>query len=292
MKRKNKQVENRLRSNEAKDILLTVIQKDALQNMSWLTEDIDTALDADDQKEKAREIIERVKAQAYCDASQIQVKKHSPTTAIRGVLGSVRWKVSQAPQLAATLLVFLILGSFLLTKPGVAFAKDAYAIVAQWINGMLNIQQNIEAQADAAPLNYADLPESFLTFEDAASYLNRPVAMIQNDEITLSTIHTDKAENGFIMLESTYVMPNGSNIMSWQYFYDSSLQSVGSSTPANEQPQAYALSNGITIYLGTGLEGDAYGQANWEQGQLFISGSRLELATLRNLIEDLIFVSG
>jgi hypothetical protein len=54
MKRKNKQVENRLRSNEAKDILLTVIQKDALQNMSWLTED--TALDAEDQKEKAREI--------------------------------------------------------------------------------------------------------------------------------------------------------------------------------------------------------------------------------------------
>ena len=242
MKRKNKQVENRLRSNEAKDILLTVIQKDALQNMSWLTED--TALDAEDQKEKAREIMELVKARAYCDASQIQVKKHSPATAIRGVLGSVRWKVSQA-QLATTLLVFLILGSFLLTKPGVAFAKDAYAIVAQWINGMLNIQQNIEAQADAAPLNYADLPESFLTFEDAASYLNRPVAMIQNDEITLSTIHTDKAENGFIMLESTYVMPNGSNIMSWQYFYDSSLQSVGSSTPANEQPQAYALSNGI-----------------------------------------------
>ena len=291
MKRKNKQVENRLRSNEAKDILLTVIQKDALQNMSWLTENIDAALDAEDQKEKAREIMELVKAQAYYDASQIQAKKHSPATAIRGVLGSVRWKVSQAPQLATTLLVFLILGSFLLTKPGIAFAKDAYAIVAQWINGMLNIQQNIEAQADAAPLNYADLPEYFTTFKEAAEYLQRPVAVVESDKVEIQTLQTLKEDNFYITLKTSYVMKDGQAFIIWQDFYDSAVLSVASTTQANEKPLTYTLPNGAIIYHGTGVDGDAYGQASWEYGQLFITGTKLPLETLRELIQTIDFDS-
>lgn len=292
MKRKyaKKDIERLLRTPEAAQMLHDALQAQASQDIGWLAGPEAEGLSAQERLAKAREVKERIKQSALCEAARIQAQGGAPRR--QKPAAAALWRLRRAPRFAAAALACLLLGGFFLTKPGMAMAKSAYAALAQWLGGTLQIQQPVTtAQAETNPLNYAGLPETFASPAEAAAFLQRPVAVVQSEEAVLESIEAMKEENIFITLLETYTLRNGQTFMVRQDFFDPAVDSVGSGTKSSERPQTYRLPNGATIYYGPDGYGDTFGLASWEYGQLVIEGTELDVETLSALIKEITFVS-
>lgn len=90
------------------------------------------------------------------------------------------------------------------TESGRAFAQEAYAIITNWVNGVFSIRQEVHNGESVMPLNYSELPETFESIEDAAEFLQRPVAVIESDLATIVDIQAFKADGISITLQTTY----------------------------------------------------------------------------------------
>ena len=184
----------------------------------------------------------------------------------------------------------LLLCCFWVSKPGIALAQHVQELIVKWRDGILNIAQTMPSNDLPNELNYADLPATFASPEDAARYLQRHVAVIQHETLSLESIEVYAEENFYIQLWSTYTLLDGRSIVVWQDFYDLSALTSSQGTKSAEKIDSYMLPNGIELYYGEDGYGDAYGMSSWPYGSLFISGKSMDATTLCAFIETIDFV--
>ena len=278
---KQSKIERLLRTDEVADILYEAIQISERRNLGWLL-DGDSEMHEDALSDEISKVKTNLREQAYADAAQINTMRWR--TQYRGRAASRKWlKVA-----AASLVALMIIGGGF-TESGRAFAQEAYAVIANWINGVFSIRQGVHSEESVMPLNYSELPETFESIEDAAEFLQRPVVVIEGDLTSMVDIQTFKEDGAFITLQTTYSLQNGNTVIVWQDCYDSTVQSSESATPANKPPEKYTLENGINIYYGEDGFGEVYAQTVIPHGNVFISGSNLDLETLQKLLPQISF---
>lgn len=278
---KQTKIELLLRTDEVADILYEAIQTSERRNLDWLV-DGDSEMHEDTLSDEISKVKTNLREQAYADAAQVNITRCR--FRYRSRAASRKWfKVA-----AASLVALMIIGGGF-TESGRAFAQEAYAIITNWVNGVFSIRQEVHNGESVMPLNYSELPETFESIEDAAEFLQRPVAVIESDLATIVDIQAFKADGISITLQTTYSLQNGNTVIVWQDCFDPTVQSSESATPANKPPEKYTLENGINIYYGEDGFGEAYAQVVYPYGYVFISGSDLNLETLQKLLPQISF---
>jgi len=243
--------------------------------------DGDSEMHEDALSDEISKVKTNLRERAYADAAQANITRCR--SQYGGRAASRKWL-----KVAASLVALMIIGGGL-TAPGRAFAQEAYAVIANWINGVFSIRQGMHSEESVMPLNYSGLPETFESIEDAAEFLQRPVVVIESDLLTMVDIQTFKADGISITLQTTYSLQNENTVIVWQDCYDPTVQSYGVSTQAEEHPEKYTLENGLDIYYGEDGFGEAYAQVVYPYGHVFISGSDLNLETLQKLLPQISF---
>ncbi len=278
---KQTKIELLLRTDEVADILYEAIQTSERRNLGWLV-DGDSEMHEDTLSDEISKVKTNLREQAYADAAQVNITRCRSRYRSRAV--SRNWfKVA-----AASLVAFMIIGGGF-AESGRAFAQEAYAVIANWINGVFSIRQGFHSEESVMPLNYSELPEAFESIEDAAEFLQRPVVVIESDLLTMVDIQTFKEDGISITLQTTYSLQTGNTVIVWQDCFDPTVQSSGSATPADKHPYTHSLDDGTIVYYGVDSVGDAYGHAAWPYGHFFISGSGLDLTTLREILPEISF---
>lgn len=277
---KQTKIELLLRTDEVADILYEAIRTSERQKLDWLV-DGDSEMHEDALSDEISKVKTNLRERAYADAAQANITRCR--SQYGGRAASRKWL-----KVAASLVALMIIGGGL-TAPGRAFAQEAYAVIANWINGVFSIRQGVHSEESVMPLNYSELPETFESIEDAAEFLQRPVAVIESDLATIVDIQAFKADGISITLQTTYSLQNGNTVIVWQDCFDPTVQSSESATPANKPPEKYTLENGINIYYGEDGFGEAYAQVVYPYGYVFISGSDLNLETLQKLLPQISF---
>lgn len=277
---KQTKIELLLRTDEVADILYEAIRTSERQKLDWLV-DGDSEMHEDALSDEISKVKTNLRERAYADAAQANITRCR--SQYGGRAASRKWL-----KVAASLVALMIIGGGL-TAPGRAFAQEAYAVIANWINGVFSIRQGVHSEESVMPLNYSELPETFESIEDAAEFLQRPVVVIEGDLTSMVDIQTFKEDGAFITLQTTYSLQNGNTVIVWQDCYDPTVQSSESATPANKPPEKYTLENGINIYYGEDGFGEVYAQTVIPHGNVFISGSNLDLETLQKLLPQISF---
>lgn len=277
---KQTKIELLLRTDEVADILYEAIRTSERQKLDWLV-DGDSEMHEDALSDEISKVKTNLRERAYADAAQANITRCR--SQYGGRAASRKWL-----KVAASLVALMIIGGGL-TAPGRAFAQEAYAVIANWINGVFSIRQGMHSEESVMPLNYSGLPETFESIEDAAEFLQRPVVVIESDLLTMVDIQTFKADGISITLQTTYSLQNENTVIVWQDCYDPTVQSYGVSTQAEEHPEKYTLENGLDIYYGEDGFGEAYAQVVYPYGHVFISGSDLNLETLQKLLPQISF---
>lgn len=277
---KQTKIELLLRTDEVADILYEAIRTSERQKLDWLV-DGDSEMHEDALSDEISKVKTNLRERAYADAAQTNITRCR--SQYGGRAASRKWL-----KVAASLVALMIIGGGL-TAPGRAFAQEAYAVIANWINGVFSIRQGVHSEESVMPLNYSELPETFESIEDAAEFLQRPVVVIEGDLTSMVDIQTFKEDGAFITLQTTYSLQNGNTVIVWQDCYDPTVQSSESATPANKPPEKYTLENGINIYYGEDGFGEVYAQTVIPHGNVFISGSNLDLETLQKLLPQISF---
>ena len=190
------------------DILYEAIQTSERQKLDWLV-DGDSEMHEDALSDEISKVKTNLREQAYADAAQVNTIRYR--SQYIGRAASRKWlKVA-----AASLVALMIIGGGF-TESGRAFAQEAYAIIANWVNGVFSIRQGVHSEESVMPLNYSELPETFKSIEDAAEFLQRPVVVIESDLLTMVDIQTFKADGISITLQTTYSLKNGNTVILWQ----------------------------------------------------------------------------
>ncbi len=277
---KQTKIELLLRTDEVADILYEAIRTSERQKLDWLV-DGDSEMHEDALSDEISKVKTNLRERAYADAAQANIIRCR--SQYGGRAASRKWL-----KVAASLVALMIIGGGL-TAPGRAFAQEAYAVITNWINGVFSIRQGMYSEESVMPLNYSGLPETFESIEDAAEFLQRPVVVIESDLLTMVDIQTFKADGISITLQTTYSLQTGNTVIVWQDCFDPTVQSSGSATPADKHPYTHSLDDGTIVYYGVDSVGDAYGHAAWPYGHFFISGSGLDLTTLREILPEISF---
>jgi len=278
---RTREIETMLRAKQGQAKLRSTLEQTQLLPIDFLGED--------GAPESAQQILEQVKNQARQEAAEILAQQKSPSLPREPVARSPR-RTGRVPRGVIAACLCLLLCCFWVSKPGIAFAQHFQEIIAKWRDGILNIAQTMPSNDLPNELNYADLPATFASPEDAAQYLQRPVAAIRHETLTLESIEVYAEENFYIQLWSTYTLLDGRSIVVWQDFYDLSALTSSQGTKSAEKIDSYMLPNGIELYYGEDGYGDAYGMSSWPYGSLFISGKSMDATTLCAFIETIDFV--
>ena len=279
---RTREIETMLCSKQGQAKLRSIQEQTRLLPIDFLSED--------GAPESAQQILEQIKNQARQEAAEILAQQKIPSLPQEPVARFPRQttRIRRGVIVACLLLLFCC---FWITEPGIAVAHYLQKIIATWQGGVLNIGQTMPQDGLINELNYADAPETFSSLEEAAEYLQRPVAVVQHEALTLDTIEVYIDEPAGILLWSTYALPNGAKITTRQYFYDPSVGAPGSSILLSEQAESYTLPNDAILYYGPDGFGEANGLAVWPYGELSISGDIKDISTLRNFIETIVFIN-
>ena len=276
-----REIETMLRSKQGQAKLRSTLEQTRLLPIDFLGED--------GAPESAQQILEQIKNQARQEAAEILAQQKSPSPPREPVARSPR-RTGRVPRGVIAACLCLLLCCFWVSKPGIAFAQHFQEIIAKWRDGILNIAQTMPSNDLPNELNYADLPATFASPEDAARYLQRHVAVIQHETLTLESIEVYAEEPLYIMLWSTYKLADNRIVVIWHTFYDSTCLTAGHGAPAEEPVGSYTLPNGEKMLYGNTGYGNAYGIVVCPYEKISIEGESMDATTLYAFIETIDFV--
>lgn len=181
-----REIETMLRSKQGQAKLRSTLEQTRLLPIDFLGEDGAPG--------SSQQILEQVKNQARQEAAEILAQQKIPSLPQEPVARFPRQTTRIRRGVIAACLC-LLLCCFWVSKPGIAFAQHFQEIIAKWRDGILNIAQTMPSNDLPNELNYADLPATFASPEDAARYLQRHVAVIQHETLSLESIEPVRGQN-------------------------------------------------------------------------------------------------
>lgn len=276
-----REIETMLRSKQGQAKLRSTLEQTRLLPIDFLGED--------GAPESSQQILEQVKNQARQEAAEILAQQKMASPPREPVAWSPR-RTDRVPRGVIAACLCLLLCCFWVSKPGIAFAQHFQEIIAKWRDGILNIAQTMPSNDLPNELNYADLPATFASPEDAAQYLQRPVAAIRHETLTLESIEVYAEEPLYIMLWSTYKLADNRIVVIWHTFYEPTCLTAGHGSPAEEPVGSFTLPNGEEMLYGNTGYGNAYGVAVCPYEKVSIEGESMNAETLYSFIEAIDFI--